>query len=73
VFLIPALGRQRKMDLCEFNANPVYIASSRTANTKENLSQKQNKTKQNKTSFRKEGRKERYILIERGKGELHSC
>ena len=28
--LIPALGRQRQMDLCEFEASLVYRASSRT-------------------------------------------
>ncbi|EGW06329.1 hypothetical protein I79_018985 [Cricetulus griseus] len=29
--LIPALGRQRQADLCEFEANLVYRASSSTA------------------------------------------
>jgi hypothetical protein len=29
--LIPALGRQRQEDLCEFEANLIYRASSRTA------------------------------------------
>ena len=29
--LIPALGRQRQVDFCEFKANLVYKASSRTA------------------------------------------
>ena len=29
--LIPALGRQRQVDLCEFKANLVYKTSSRTA------------------------------------------
>ena len=28
--LIPAIGRQRQMDLCEFNADLVYRASTRT-------------------------------------------
>ena len=28
--LIPALGRQRKEDLCEFEASLVYRASART-------------------------------------------
>ncbi|CAO2577223.1 hypothetical protein LEMLEM_LOCUS19 [Lemmus lemmus] len=28
--LIPALGRQRQADLCEFKASLVYRASSRT-------------------------------------------
>ena len=31
--LIPALGRQRQGDLCEFEASLVYILSSRTART----------------------------------------
>ena len=30
--LIPALGRQRQADLCEFGARLVYRVSSRTAN-----------------------------------------
>ena len=29
--LIPALGRQRQVDLCEFKSNLVYRVSSRTA------------------------------------------
>ena len=29
--LIPALGKQRQVDLCEFEASLVYRASSRTA------------------------------------------
>ena len=28
---IPALGRQRQVDLCEFNTSLVYSVSSRTA------------------------------------------
>ena len=46
--LIPALGRQRQVDLNEFEASLVYKASSRTARTvthRNPLSQKQNKTK----------------------------
>ena len=31
--LIPALGRQRKADLCEFETSVVYRASSRTVKT----------------------------------------
>ena len=31
--LIPALGRQRQMDLCEFKASLVYKVSSKTART----------------------------------------
>ena len=33
--LIPALRRQRHADLCEFEVNLVYRASSRTANATE--------------------------------------
>jgi hypothetical protein len=29
--LIPALGRQRQMDLCDFETSLVYTVSSRTA------------------------------------------
>jgi len=36
--LIPALGRQRQADLCEFGASLVYRESSRTARaTQKNL------------------------------------
>jgi hypothetical protein len=30
MFLIPALRKQRQVDLCEFEANVVYRVSSRT-------------------------------------------
>jgi hypothetical protein len=30
-YLTPALGRQRQVDLCKFDAALVYITSSRTA------------------------------------------
>jgi hypothetical protein len=47
--LIPALGKQRQEDLCDFEASLVYRLSSRIATHQENLSQtKQNKTKQTK-------------------------
>ena len=51
--LIPALGRQRQADLCEFEANLFYKGSSRTAKavTQESLSQKnklKTKTTKNK-------------------------
>ena len=44
--LIPALGRQRQADLCEFKASLVYRVSFSTCSiaTEKNLSQ--NKTKQ---------------------------
>jgi hypothetical protein len=36
--LIPALGRQRHVDLCEFKASLIYRVSSRTAKaTQRNL------------------------------------
>jgi hypothetical protein len=31
--LIPALGRQKQVDFCEFKANLVYILSSRPSST----------------------------------------
>ena len=31
--MIPELGRQRQVDLCEFAASVVYIVNSRTART----------------------------------------
>ena len=44
--LVPALGRQRQGDLCEFEASLVYRASSRTARaTQRNPVLKINKTK----------------------------
>jgi hypothetical protein len=33
--LTPVLGRQRQVDLCEFEANLVYVVSSRTARAME--------------------------------------
>jgi hypothetical protein len=39
--LIPALGRQRQVDLCEFQAYLLYRVSSKIARaTQKNLSQK---------------------------------
>jgi hypothetical protein len=45
--LIPALGRQREVDLYEFKASLVYRANSRTVRdvTQRNLVLKQNKRK----------------------------
>jgi hypothetical protein len=43
--LIPALRRQRQVDLCEFEASLVYTASSRTARvTQRNSVLEKNKT-----------------------------
>ena len=53
--LIPALGRQRQVDLCESEASLVYRASSRTGSKttekpclEKPKPKKQSKTKQNK-------------------------
>ena len=54
--LIPALGRQRQVDLSEFEASLVYIASSRTARTvkQRNPVLKNQKTNKQKTEREKE-------------------
>ena len=61
--LIPALGRQRQVDLCEFKASLVYRASSRTARA---VTQR-NPVSKNKRKKKK--RKEKYsiFLIQKGK------
>ena len=53
--LIPILGRQRQVDLCEFRASLVYKVSFRTARLlhRETLSQKNKQT--NKTNKQKPG------------------
>ena len=43
VKLIPALGRQRQTDLCEFEASLVYTVSSRTARATQRNSVSKNK------------------------------
>ena len=50
--LIPALKRQRQVDLCEFEASLVYIVSSRIART---VSQR-NPVSKNKTKQKKKNR-----------------
>jgi hypothetical protein len=50
--LIPALGRQRQVDLREFEANLVYRASSRATQ----INPISNKTKQNKTNKTKQNK-----------------
>ena len=46
--LIPGLGRQLQIDLCEFKASLVYLVSSKTLDrATQSLSRKQNKTKEN--------------------------
>ena len=45
--LLPALGRQKQEDFCEFEANLTYIVSSRTARATQR--NPVSKTKQNKT------------------------
>ena len=51
--MIPALGRQKQADLCEFEASLVYKASSRTARAIQRNPVLENKTKQNKTQTNK--------------------
>ena len=48
--LIPALGRQRQVDLCEFKASLVYRVVSRTARAKQRnpVSKNQKKKKKEK-------------------------
>ena len=50
--LIPALGRQRQVDLCEFEASLVYRVSSRTARATQRNPVSKTKTNQptNKTN-----------------------
>ena len=49
--VIPALRRQRQVDLCKFKASLVYSASSRTARTvTQTKPVSKNKMKTNKTS-----------------------
>jgi hypothetical protein len=50
MLLILGLRKQRQVDFCEFEANLVYRASSRTAKATErnHVSKKQNKMKQKK-------------------------
>ena len=43
--LIPAEERQKQVDLCEFEVNLVYTASSRTAKTTQRNPVSKNKTK----------------------------
>jgi hypothetical protein len=56
--LVPALGRQRQADLCEFETSLVYIVSSRTARATQGIpvlkkqKQKQNKKLPPRTIFR---------------------
>jgi hypothetical protein len=49
--LVPALRRQRQVDLCEFEANLIHKVGpgQPRLSYRETLSQKQSKTKQNKT------------------------
>ena len=46
--LIPALGRKRQVDLCEFETSLVYRASSRTAGTVTQRNPVSNKNKNKK-------------------------
>jgi hypothetical protein len=46
---MPALGKQRQINLCEFKASLVYRVNSKTAKATQRNSVSKNKTKQNKT------------------------
>ena len=53
MLLIPALGRQRLTDLCEFKVSMVYRVSSRTAkDTQRNPVSKSQKLKINEIEFK---------------------
>ena len=56
MFLIPALGRQRQVDVCQFKASLVYIMSSRTAKAthrdKPCQEENQTKTKEHNTPWK---------------------
>ena len=56
--LIPALGRQRQANLCEFEASLVYKINSRTARaTQRNPVSNQKEKKDGRKAGRQEGRK----------------
>jgi hypothetical protein len=47
--LIPALGKQREADLCEFEASLVYRVSARTARTTQKAMSQEKRRKKGKT------------------------
>ena len=49
--MIPALGRQRQVDLCEFKASLVYRGSSRTAKATQRNPVWKNYTEPNKPTI----------------------
>jgi hypothetical protein len=55
MLLIPALSRQRQVDLCEFQASVVHRRNSRTAKATQRIPVSKNKTK---TIRREEKRRE---------------
>lgn len=62
--LIPAFGRQRQVNLCEFKTSLVYILSSRTASATERDSvtkirrKRQRRKKRRKKAWREEEERE---------------
>jgi hypothetical protein len=65
-FLIPALGRQKQEDLCEFKASLVFIVESRTARTTQRYpAQKPNPThtKKQNTQAQTDRQIDRHISI----------
>jgi hypothetical protein len=57
--LIPAFGRQRQTDLCEFKVSLIYRASSRTANTIQRNSAPTPKRKKERKKRKEKERKEK--------------
>jgi len=66
--LIPAIRKQRQIDLCVFEASLVYRMSSKTPGLlhRETLSQKKKRKKKERKEEGREGRKERK---RKGKGK----
>jgi len=57
--LIPALGRQRQVDLCEFEANLIYLSTfGQLGLPSEALTEKQNQPTKTTTTKRRKKRKE---------------
>ena len=52
--LIPALGRQRQVDICEFKASLVYRVNSRTGSNATEKLEKQNKQTNKQTKTKKD-------------------
>ena len=87
--MVPAFGRQRQVDLCEFKDSLVYILSSRTASARERdpvskIKRKRRRRTRQRKRKREGGRKRRRKKKRRrrrrrrsmergGKGEEREC